>query len=189
GATYKHRNVGGIGHIGCFSFFSNKVITTGEGGMVTTGDTNLASKIRILRDHGMSNDRKYWHEIAGFNYRMTNLQAAVGVAQMERFDKFLARRREIGKLYIDGLKDIPGLIMPPKEEWANTIFWIFSILIDDKVFGLSRDNLIKILATQGIETRPFFYPLNEQPPYHQRGNFDISIKLSAQGISLPSGNN
>ena len=188
GALFRDRQVGTIGHVGCFSFFSNKVITTGEGGMVTTSDPDIADKIRILRDHGMRPGKRYWHDDAGFNYRMTNLQAAVGVAQMERVDKFLRRRHEIGERYIDQLGSLPGLVMPPRQPWARTIYWIFSMLVESDVAGIARDELSEQLQLCGIETRPLFHPLHEQPPYKSTGQFPVASRLSAQGISLPSGN-
>lgn len=188
GARYRGKLVGTLGDIGCFSFFSNKVITTGEGGMVVSADAKIADRLRLLRDHGMRKGRHYWHEVAGFNYRMTNLQAAVGVAQMERIEKFINRRREIGERYISRLGTIPGLTMPPRQAWGETIYWIFSMLVSQELTGVSRDELVSELTKRGIETRPFFYPLHVQPPYHRDGSFAISTRLSAQGISLPSGN-
>ncbi len=188
GAMFRNRQVGTIGHIGCFSFFSNKVITTGEGGMVSTADPDIAARVRILRDHGMRPGKRYWHDNAGFNYRMTNLQAAVGVAQMERVDKFVNRRHEIGERYIERLSDLPGLVMPPRQPWARTIFWIFSMLVDADVAGMTRDELSQRLHQLGIETRPLFHPLHEQPPYESTERYPVASRLSAQGISLPSGN-
>lgn len=188
GATYKGRQVGTLGDFGCFSFFSNKVITTGEGGMVSTTNKDLAEKIKVLRDHGMKPGKRYWHDVAGFNFRMTNLQAAVGVAQMERVDNFLSRRKEIGKRYISKLSMIKGLTVPASVNWAETVYWIFSLLVDESITGIQRDELAKKLSDLGIENRPFFYPMHVQPPYKQNGNFEVSKRMSTQGISLPSGN-
>lgn len=188
GARYKGRPVGTIGDVGCFSFFSNKVITTGEGGMVSTADQETADKIKVLRDHGMRPGKRYWHDIPGFNYRMTNLQAAVGVAQMERVDKFLTRRREIGERYSRQLGKIKGITLPPTKPWAETIYWIYSLLINEDETGISRDDLATKLTANGIENRPFFYPMHEMPPYFQEGDFAVSKRLSKQGMSLPSGN-
>ena len=188
GARYRGQPVGTIGDIGCFSFFSNKVITTGEGGMVATADAGIADRLRLLRDHGMRRGRRYWHEVAGFNYRMTNLQAAVGVAQMERVDGFIRRRKEIGARYIARLEKMRGLIMPPGEAWGETIYWIFSMRVDPEIAGISRDRMTAELESLGIETRPFFVPLHLQPPYHHPGKFPVSMDISATGISLPSGN-
>ena len=188
GATYKGRRVGTLGHFGCFSFFSNKVITTGEGGMVSTANQELADKVKVLRDHGMTPGKRYWHDLPGFNYRMTNLQAAVGVAQMERVDKFLSRRIEIGQRYISNLSSIKGLVLPPNVPWAETVYWIFSLLVDERLTGIGRDELAKRLFDVRIENRPFFYPMHVQPPYLQDGDFEVSKRLSIQGLSLPSGN-
>ena len=156
--------------------------------MVVTADAAIADRLRLLRDHGMRRGRRYWHEIAGFNYRMTNLQAAVGVAQMERLHGFIKRRREIGERYIARLEAVPGLVMPPREAWAETIYWIFSMLVEPEIAGLSRDELASLLEVQGIETRPFFFPLHVQPPYQDPGGLTVSAMLSSRGISLPSGN-
>ncbi|HUU72521.1 MAG TPA: DegT/DnrJ/EryC1/StrS family aminotransferase, partial [Burkholderiales bacterium] len=154
----------------------------------TPANAEIADRLRLLRDHGMRRGRRYWHEIAGFNYRMTNLQAAVGVAQMERVDSFIERRKEIGERYISRLGDIPGLVMPPRQTWGETIYWIFSMQIDPEIAGISRDQLTVKLDARGIETRPFFIPLHLQPPYKQPGEFTVSTEISSTGISLPSGN-
>lgn len=188
GALYKGRQVGTFGDVGCFSFFSNKVITTGEGGMVCTRDAELADRLKVLRDHGMRPGKRYWHDVAGFNYRMTNLQAALGVAQMERVERFLARRREIGERYNRQLAKIEGIVLPPTKSWGQTIYWIYSLLVDESKTGISRDALSIRLSELGIENRPFFYPMHEMPPYAQDGDFPVSKRLSRQGMSLPSGN-
>jgi perosamine synthetase len=189
GAQYKGRQVGTLGDAGCFSFFSNKVITTGEGGMIVTSNPELHQKMTILRDHGMSKTKRYWHEMAGFNYRMTNLQAAVGLAQIEQIDSFLYKRREMAKQYESNLKGIAGITLPPEMKWAKNIYWLYSILIDENLTGISRDELMKGLECEGIETRPFFCPLHNQPPYPQTLNtLSNTEKLAVEGISLPSSN-
>lgn len=188
GAKYKDRMVGTIGDIGCFSFFSNKVITTGEGGMVCTNSESLADKMKVLRDHGMRPEKRYWHEVAGFNFRMTNLQAAVGVAQMERVEKFLERRRQIGARYNLHLSKIKGIVLPPNKDWAKTVYWIYSLLVNEKEAGITRDELCARLSSMGIENRPFFFPMHIQPPYFQHGEFSVTERVSKQGMSLPSGN-
>ncbi len=190
GAEYKGRKVGTIGHIGCFSFFANKVITTGEGGMVTTHDAALYEKMMILRDHGMSKQQRYWHLYPGFNYRMTNVQAAIGLAQMERIDQFLDYRYQTVALYSQRLQNLPGLSLPPQSAWAKNIYWLYSILVDESLSGMSRDMLATRLADYGIETRPVFYPLHCQPPYQPFANDDypVSDRLSSQGLSLPTAN-
>ncbi len=190
GAEYKGNRVGGLGDVGCFSFFANKVITTGEGGMVTTNNPDLYKKMMILRDHGMTKEKRYWHLYPGFNYRMTNLQAAVGLAQMERIDDFLTYRQEVVERYNQHLSEIEGIILPPEAEWAKNIYWLYSIVVDEQQAGIERDDLAAKLADYGIETRPFFYPLHEQPPYrsNQPDEYPVTNWLAASGLSLPTAN-
>lgn len=189
GARYKDKLVGTFGDVGCFSFFSNKVITTGEGGMVITADAELADKMEVMRNHGMRKEKRYWHELVGFNYRMTNLQAAVGLAQMEQIETFLNKRREIASIYSKNLKNLPGISLPPEMPWAKSVFWLYSILIDEQEVGISREQLILELQREGIETRPFFYPLHIQPPFYTDSIECAATEyLSSHGMSLPSGN-
>ncbi|MGB9694332.1 MAG: DegT/DnrJ/EryC1/StrS family aminotransferase [Fervidobacterium sp.] len=189
GAEYKGRKVGTFGDIACFSFYGNKIITTGEGGMCLTNNDELAQKIRILRDHGMNLEKRYWHEVVGFNYRMTNLQAALGVAQLEKINSFIERKRKIAELYNSLLKDVNGVVLHPEMKWAKNIYWLYSILINEKKFGASRDQLMTELAEKGIETRRFFYPIHTMPPYKKYANhsaFHVANELSSKGINLPS---
>ena len=189
GATYKDRLTGTFGHVACFSFFANKVITTGEGGMLVTDDKAIMERARILRDHGMSKTKRYWNEFAGFNYRMTNMQAAIGVAQMEKIDNFLARRRDITDRYNANLSGINGLTLPPEKEWAKNIFWLYTILLDANELGISIEDLTERLKQKGIETRPVFHPLHLQPPYPKGdGLLKVSEDVSKRGMSLPTGN-
>jgi perosamine synthetase len=186
GGEYRGAKVGGLGTIGCFSFYGNKIITTGEGGMLITDNGSIADKARLLRDHGMSKKRKYWHGQIGYNYRMTNLQAALGVAQMERIDRVLARKRRQARLYSSLLAGVPGITVPREASWARHVYWLYTILIEDR-YGLSRKGLIKALALRGIETRPTFYPITSMPPY-RNGNrkFAVAERISKRGLSLPS---
>jgi len=186
GARYKGRCVGGIGNIGIFSFYGNKIITTGEGGMVVTNKADLAEKIRILRDHGMSTKQHYWHPAIGYNYRLTNLQAAVGVAQMEKVDDILKSKRRIAQVYNEGLQNVPGISLPPEAPWASSVCWLYSVLIDGQLFGITRDQLMAKLQEQGIESRPFFPPLHTQPIYNTGQNLPVAEYLAATGLSLPS---
>jgi perosamine synthetase len=186
GARYKGQRVGGIGDIGIFSFYGNKIITTGEGGMVVTDRLDLAEKMRMLRDHGMSPDRRYWHPELGYNYRMTNLQAALGVAQMERVDDIIAKKRRIADIYDEGLRQIRGLTLPPRNEWADNVFWLYTVLIDEHKFGVRRDDLMTHLRAHGVETRPMFPPVHQQPIYDTGQALPVSERLSASGMSLPS---
>jgi len=187
GAEYKGKKVGILGTVGCFSFFGNKIITTGEGGISVCNDQELAEKMAKLRDHGMSRRKKYWHDEIGFNYRMTNLQAAVGVAQLERIDFFLKRKQEIARFYKSYLSEIQGIIMPPEKEWAKNVYWMFSILIDREYYRIKKDDLMDALLQKGIETRPIFYPLHRMPPYKQDGLFPNAEYISDSGLNLPSG--
>jgi perosamine synthetase len=191
GAEYKGRRVGSLGHIGCFSFYANKIITTGEGGMIVTDDPALAAKARKLRDQAYESERRFWHRELGFNYRMTNVQAAIGVAQMERIDEFINIRRRNARLFNELLGEVTGITLPPEASWAKNVYWMYSILVNDD-FGMSRDQLAAYLKEQGIDTRPFFYPIHLQPLYeHQfRGeNYPVAEELSKRGMNLPSGNN
>ena len=189
GAKYKGRKVGTFGDIACFSFYGNKIITTGEGGMCLTKNEELAKKIRMFRDHGMDPKKKYWHQVIGFNYRMTNLQAALGVAQLEKIDKFVEKKRKIAKTYNTFLKNVQGVTLHPEMPWAKNVYWLYSILIGAKKYGISRDDLMEKLAQKGIETRPFFYPMHIMPPYKRYAinyHFPVAEKLSSSGINLPS---
>lgn len=185
GALYNGKKVGSLGKMGVFSFFGNKIITTGEGGMVTTDDEILYNKMQIVKAHGMDPKIKYIHPILGYNYRLTNIQAAIGVAQMERIDSLIEKKISVAKYYEEELKDIAGIILPPKKKWARNVYWMYSILIDESIIDITRDHLIDKLQEKGIETRPFFYPIHKQPIYNIPINLPISNKLSANGINLP----
>jgi perosamine synthetase len=183
GARYKGRRVGSLGHIGCFSFYGNKIITTGEGGMLTTNDSTWDEKARLLRDHGMSKTKRYFHSVIGCNYRMTNIQAAIGVAQLEQVDDFLARRKRISDIYTAQLKETPGLVLPPVASWAEPVCWLYSILMKDK----SRDEVVTLMAQENIDTRPFFIPMTVLPPYQKNTHpCPVSEDISARGLNLPS---
>lgn len=186
GARYKGRCVGGIGDLGVFSFYGNKIITTGEGGMVTTNRADLADKLRLLRNHGMSRERRYWHPVLGYNYRLTNLQAAVGVAQMEKVDVILANKQRIARAYTAGLQEVPGISLPPRAAWADNVYWLYSILVEPGVFGRTRDELMACLREEGIETRPLFLPVHTQPTYNTGQRLPVAEHLAATGLSLPS---
>lgn len=184
GATYKGKKVGSFGDVGSFSFFGNKVITTGEGGMCTTNSAELDQKIRLLRDHGMSKTKRYYHEIVGYNYRLTNLQAAIGLAQLERIDLIHKNRSQYEDLY---RKTLEG----PKYEFQKDlphrkrITWLVSILANNLA---NRNNLIKLLKENTIEARPFFYLLSEMEIYKKYSHLPTpnAAKISSCGISLPT---
>jgi perosamine synthetase len=188
GAEFRGKRVGSFGNVSCFSFYGNKIITTGEGGMCLTDDYELAEKMRLLRDHGMSRTRSYWHEVVGFNYRMTNLQAAVGVAQLSKIDYILKRKREIAHSYEETLRGVSGLSFPKEMPWAKHVFWMYSILINPGIQS-SRDALASFLRTKRIETRPFFSPIHKLPPYVQRKGYPVAEKLAERGLNLPSSPN
>lgn len=185
GAQVGNQRTGTLGQVAAFSFFANKIITTGEGGMVTTNDPALAARCRMLRDHAMPPERRYWHEEVGFNYRMTNLQAAVGVAQMARINDFLARKRTLACLYQQRLSDLPGVTLPVELPGYTSVYWMYSILIGDE-YGLTRDELILALRERNIDSRPFFHPLDTLPPYRRGAPCPTALRLSRQGLNLPS---
>jgi perosamine synthetase len=188
GAKYKGRPVGNLGDAAAFSFYGNKIITTGEGGMVTTNREDVARLAWNLRDHAFSTERHFWHKFVGYNYRMTNLQAAVGLAQTEQLEKFVAARRANAAYYTELLRQIPGVVTPPEAAWATNVFWMYGILLE-KEFGLTRDELRRGLAQRGIETRTFFIPMHCQPIYfdHFRGQrFPVAEDLCRRGLYLPS---
>ena len=189
GAEYKGKRAGSFGDISCFSFYGNKIITTGEGGMCVTSNKQLADKMKTLRDHGMNPDKRYWHDIIGFNYRMTNMQAAIGVAQLERIDEFVEKKRELAGWYSEGLKDLAEnklVTLHPEMPWAKCVYWMYCILLEDKS-SVSRDELMKRLKNEGIDTRTLFYPMHVLPPYRYGGKFPIAEELSQKGVNLPSG--
>jgi perosamine synthetase len=183
GAEYKGRKTGTFGIISCFSFYGNKIITTGEGGMCLTDDEELSEKMKILRDHGMNPNKKYWHDIIGFNYRMTNLQAAIGVAQLKKIDRLVNKKREIATIYKELLKDLPSVVPAPEMPWAKSVYWLYSILVEKTL----RNKALEHFAKQGIEARPFFYPSHILPPYKSSLQLPIAEELSASGLNLPSG--
>ncbi|MBL8164455.1 MAG: aminotransferase class I/II-fold pyridoxal phosphate-dependent enzyme [Anaerolineae bacterium] len=186
GALYKGRPVGGLSDIAVFSFYGNKIVTTGEGGMVVTNNEQLAERVRVLRDHGMSKDRRYWHPVLGYNYRMTNLQAAVGVAQMEKVERILEAKARVSATYDALLKDIPGITCPPRTEWASPVCWLYTLLVDESTFGKSRDTFMQVLQQHNVESRPVFPPMHKQPLYDAGITLPVTERVSDQGVSLPS---
>lgn len=182
GATHEGNPTGSLGDIAAFSFFANKIITTGEGGMVTTSDDKLAERVRLLRGQGQPPGRQFFHSVIGFNYRMTNLQAAFGVAQLERFDETWTYRRKIFKTYQAALSCEPGFEFPAYSE--ETTPWMFSLLVPKDV---SRNDVASKLADAGIETRPVFPKITDFPPYRDYpGKFPHASDIAARGISLPT---
>ena len=187
GARFNDKQVGSFGIINCFSFFGNKVITTGEGGICLTNNKDLARKIRLLRDHGMSKNKRYWHDVIGFNYRMTNLQAALGCGQMERVDQILIERDSIARRYDQSFAGVEAITLQSTVPMRKKICWLYTILLDDST-GHKRDRLIDWLEERNIESRPMFFPLHEMPPYRAQrtNNLMESSNLTRRGVSLPT---
>jgi perosamine synthetase len=188
GAHYRGRPVGSLGDAASFSFYGNKIITTGEGGMVTTNREDVARLAWNLRDHAFSTERHFWHKFVGYNYRMTNLQAAIGLAQTEQLEKFVAARRANAAHYTAQLRHIPGITTPPEAAWATNVFWMYGIVLEEE-FGLTRDQLRQALARRGVETRTFFIPMHCQPIYFDayRGQrYPVAEDLCRRGLYLPS---
>jgi perosamine synthetase len=189
GARYRDRPTGSLGRAASFSFYANKIITTGEGGMVTTNDAEVARLARRLRDHAFSDERHFWHKYLGFNYRMTNLQAAVGLAQTERLQELVEIHRVNAARYTARLSKIPGLTLPVERPWARNVYWMYGVLVED-AFEISRDELRGRLARHGIETRTFFIPIHFQPIYYEtfKGQrYPVAEDLCRRGLYLPSG--
>jgi perosamine synthetase len=188
GSTYKGRPTGTLGDVATFSFFGNKTISTGEGGMVLVRDPKVAARARQLRGQGMDPDRRYWFPVIGFNYRMTNMQAAVGLGQLEKFDWHVSRRQEVAAQYNHAFAELDGthLELPLVEPWATSSAWLYTVVLSDGA-RLNRDDLILRLEADGIESRPVFYPMHVMPPYRStRGVFPVAERLGARGISLPT---
>jgi perosamine synthetase len=189
GAEYKGRRSGGLGDAAGFSFYGNKIITTGEGGMVTTDNREIAQLAWNLRDHAFSHERHFWHKFVGFNYRMTNLQAAVGLAQVEQLDRFVDARRRNAAEYSRRLNTVPGIRTPSEAPWAKNVYWMYGIMVDEEEYGMNRDQLRQVLADEGIETRTFFIPMHCQPVYWQQfkgERYPIAEDLCKRGFYLPS---
>lgn len=186
GAEYRGKRVGSIGDIGVFSFFGNKIITTGEGGMVVTNSASLANKVRMLKGQGMNPKRKYWFPIIGYNYRMTNIEAAIGLAQLERAPSLLRKRRVIAGWYYKHLKKARNLILPVEKKWARNVFWMFTVVLKDGSRA-GRDKVMKGMHKAGIETRPVFYPMHVLPPYRKKGiSLPVTERVARNGINLPT---
>lgn len=180
------RFLGTIGRIGCFSFFSNKNMTTGEGGMVTTDDDELAVRLRLLRGQGMDPERRYVHIVRGYNYRLTNVAAAIGVGQMERAEQLVEDRRRIARWYDRRLADVGSLTLPVETPEVRNSYWMYSLLLES---ADDRDGVMEHLKSCGVETRPFFYPVHEMPMYRSARTdrvCPVTRDVSYRGISLPS---
>jgi len=189
GATWRGRMTGSFGDMGCFSFYANKIITTGEGGMVVTNDGQLAERLRLLRNLAFGKLR-FYHEVAGYNFRMTGYQAAMGLAQLAMIDRFIADKRRVGHTYNSLLAGTRGLRLPVELPHALNVYWMYAIKVEPE-FGLSRDELAARLAQEGIETRTFFCPMNQQPFLRKQEGFrdvpcPVADRLWERGLYLPS---
>ncbi len=189
GAQLGERRVGALGQLAAFSFYGNKIISCGEGGMVVTDSEELASRAVQLHGQGMDSNRRYWFPIVGYNYRMPNLTAAVGLAQLERIDWHIERRREIAGWYREILSDVPGIGWQVGNEERKHVDWLFTITVSAPV-RVSRDELMAGLSARGVETRPVFYPMHTLPPYQEMaeedGAFPVADRVASSGLSLPT---
>lgn len=187
GAKWGEKRVGAIGKIGSFSFFGNKIITSGEGGMLVTDDKELYQKMKSLRSQGVSPDKRYWHTEVAFNYRMTNMQAAIGLGQLEKIDWHMAQRQRVAALYskyFDGMKDYITVQAVPQK--ATHVYWMNSVVLSDRVHKM-RNQVMEEMEKKGIEMRPLFYPMHIMPPYYDPElHLPVAEKLSERGINLPS---
>src|SRR5713226_331800 len=185
------RRCGSFGTLSCFSFYANKLITTGEGGMVLTDRADLAEKARSLRNLCFQPGRRFYHEELGFNFRITNLQAALGSCQLELMDQIVAKKRWIGQEYTRRLMGLPGLQLPVEEAWARNVYWMYGVVVSEAT-GMDAEAVAPKLAEHGIETRPFFLGMHEQPVFRRRGwflneSYPVAERLARQGLYLPSG--
>jgi perosamine synthetase len=190
-ATYKGTPVGGLADIATFSFYGNKLITSGEGGAVAMSDPRLELRARTLRGQGMDPSRRYYFPVTGYNFRLTNVACAILCAQLERRESIVGRRQEIFGTYRSGLTGVPGIGFQPVAEWAVPAPWLFCITVDPHAYGRTRDDLVDRLHAEGIETRPFFIPLNTLPPFREgalrRGDaVPVAEALGESGLNLPT---
>jgi perosamine synthetase len=191
GAVYRGERIGSFGTMSCFSFYANKLITTGEGGMLLVDADDLAERARRVRNLGFQPGRRFVHSELGYNFRLTNMQAALGVAQVERIDEIVARKRAMGQMYTERLSQLSGLELQVEQEWSRGVYWMYGVLIRETT-GLDAAELARRLAERGIETRPFFLGMHEQPVLRNRGlfrnqSYPVTERLARQGLYLPSG--
>lgn len=189
GSMYKEKMTGTIGHIGCYSFNGNKLMTTGAGGMLVTNNLEYANRAKFLSTQTkvINKNKSFYHPEIGFNFRMPNILAAMGCAQLENVADFVEIKRKNAKIYSELLANINGVKLNPEKEWAKNSFWLYSILITEE-YPITRDELIERLSANGIESRPFFMPIHTMPPYKNSkcGDMSVTEKLYQQGLNLPS---
>jgi len=190
GATYKGRLTGTIGDINAFSFYANKIITTGEGGMCTTDSDEMADIARSMKDLAHSHDKRFIHDALGYNYRLTSMQAALGSGQLLHIKDFLSTKAHMADLYGQGLSGIPGLTLPVTRDWATHVYWMYAILVDEKEFGMNKDEFRAKLLAKGVDTRDFFYAPCDQPLLRgdsSQARFPVTERIARDGCYLPSG--
>lgn len=187
GATYRNRPLGSIGDIGCLSFNGNKIITTGGGGMLVTSNENWAQKAKYLTTQAKDDPIEYIHKEIGYNYRLTNIQAAIGCAQMEQLGAYVAAKREIADRYSLVLRDISGIVPMRQAPWANSTFWMYTVLIQEKKAGMNSRHVLQALAAQKIQCRPLWQPIHQSPAHalSRAGELPVSERLSKEALSLP----
>jgi perosamine synthetase len=193
GAEYHDRRAGGIGAMGCFSFYANKIVTTGEGGMVVTNDAKLAERARSLRNLAFRREQRFLHTEIGYNFRMTNLQAAIGLAQVEQIEDHLKRKRRMAALYRDRLRAIEEIRLPVERANVKNVYWMYGIVLEDHV-AMDAAALAARLKEQGVDTRPFFLGMHEQPVLRELGlfageSYPVTERIARRGLYLPSGLN
>lgn len=191
GARYKGRTTGSLASLATFSFYGNKILTSGEGGALTVNDPALEGRIRQLRGQGMDPERRYYFPVVGYNYRLTNVACALLCAQLERFDEIVTSRKRVFSGYRERLSGIRGIALQPVAAWAEPAPWLFCITVDESEYGRRRDDLVELLERDGVETRPFFMPLHSLPPYRSaseaRGErLPVTDQLAETGINLPT---
>jgi len=188
GSEYRGRKVGNVGHIGCFSFNGNKIITTGGGGMLVTNNPALAAKAKYLSTQAKDDPVEYVHKETGFNYRLSNVQAALGCAQMELLPEFVEIKRSIAAAYRDAFADLPGVTMMPEASWARSIYWLNTVLIDEAEYGEDSRSLMKRLARRGIQARPLWQPLHRSEALAgmQSLGGEVADDINRRALSLPS---
>ena len=191
GASPQWRKCGSFGTLSCFSFYGNKLVTTGEGGMVLTNDADLAEKLRSMRNLCFQPQKRFLHHRLGFNFRLTNIQAALGLGQVERMADIVSRKRRMGQQYTERLKNLTCLQLPIEEPWARSVYWMYGVVLGEET-GMDAEQFALRLRERGVETRPFFLGMHEQPVFHERGLFrqeryPVAERIARQGLYLPSG--
>ena len=187
GAQYKEHAVGTMGHVGCFSFNGNKLLTTGGGGMVVTNDSALAERVRYLTTQAKDDPLEYVHNEVGFNYRLTNIQAAIGCAQLERIDEHIASKRLTAALYAKALGEIAGIEIMREAEWASSVFWMFTVTVDPARYGMGSRDLMAVLGKSNMQSRPLWQPLHQSPAHSdsQAWRCEVADSIYSRALSLP----